>query len=144
MGSVWGIRWTEQRTARLRELHAQGLSFGKIADKLGVTREACAGKVSRMGLSTRQVAPRKPRQTTPQKSGPVLAQLRVAPSVQPTLPPMPEPDASTRRCTLLQLTNGVCKWPFGAPQSPDFFFCGGDAVDGKPYCVEHCRVAYRM
>jgi hypothetical protein len=79
-----------------------------------------------------------------QKSGPQIVRA-LAPSIQPVLPSMPNGSniPTVQRCTLLQLTSGVCKWPFGEPASPDFFFCGGDAVDGKPYCAGHCRVAYR-
>lgn len=39
-----------------------------------------------------------------------------------------------------------CRWPIGDPKMPDFRFCGAEAkADGddfKPYCEEHCRLAY--
>ncbi len=35
-----------------------------------------------------------------------------------------------------------CQWPFGDPQSKDFYFCGGKPVENKPYCSEHCSIAY--
>ncbi len=35
-----------------------------------------------------------------------------------------------------------CQWPFGDPQEKDFHFCGLDPVEGKPYCQEHCNIAY--
>tara|TARA_B100001123_G_C14841617_1_gene840348 strand:- start:421 stop:642 length:222 start_codon:yes stop_codon:yes gene_type:complete len=35
-----------------------------------------------------------------------------------------------------------CQWPFGDPQDKDFHFCGSKPVDGKPYCQEHCSIAY--
>lgn len=136
MGSTWGVRWTKERTAQFRKLHAEGLSFGRIAARLGVTREACAGKAHRMGLSKDNVRSR-PKVERKRPWMPVLDSVE--------LPPMPNGAniSTAQRCTLLQLTSGVCKWPFGEPQSPDFFFCGADAVGGKPYCANHCRVAYR-
>lgn len=37
----------------------------------------------------------------------------------------------------------TCQWPIGHPGSPEFRFCGDTAVQGKPYCTNHCQVAYR-
>lgn len=36
-----------------------------------------------------------------------------------------------------------CKWPIGHPGDEDFYFCGKEVISGKPYCGEHCLVAYR-
>ena len=36
-----------------------------------------------------------------------------------------------------------CRWPFGDPGNEDFYFCGAKQVPGKPYCLEHCMLAYR-
>lgn len=35
-----------------------------------------------------------------------------------------------------------CCWPNGDPGTPGFHFCGAKPVPGKPYCAEHCAVAY--
>lgn len=40
-------------------------------------------------------------------------------------------------------TDKLCQWPMGDPGDPDFSFCYADAVAGRPYCEEHCGVAYR-
>jgi GcrA cell cycle regulator len=48
-----------------------------------------------------------------------------------------------QRRTLLELTEDTCRWPIGDPGQPDFFFCGGPAVTGLPYCAYHSRVAYQ-
>lgn len=37
---------------------------------------------------------------------------------------------------------GMCSWPIGNPGDPDFHFCGEKVVPGKPYCLEHCQIAY--
>ena len=45
------VRWTDERNAKLRELHAQGLSASQMAKILGgVTRNAVIGRANRMGL----------------------------------------------------------------------------------------------
>ena len=35
-----------------------------------------------------------------------------------------------------------CQWPHGDPQDKDFYFCGVKVLQGKPYCKEHCDIAY--
>jgi len=44
--------------------------------------------------------------------------------------------------TLERLKADMCSWPTGEPGHPDFMFCGIPAVEGKPYCSEHCARAY--
>ena len=48
-----------------------------------------------------------------------------------------------QRRTLLELTELTCRWPIGDPGSAEFFFCGGQAATGTPYCSYHSRVAYQ-
>lgn len=62
-----------------------------------------------------------------------------APAASAPLPPAPQavvvrpfPRASARTCC----------WPLGEPGKPDFHFCAGTAMPGKPYCSEHASVAY--
>ena len=40
------------------------------------------------------------------------------------------------------LRAGMCSWPIGEPGTEGFHFCGKPAVPGKPYCAEHCSIAY--
>ena len=35
-----------------------------------------------------------------------------------------------------------CQWPIGDPQEKDFHFCDTTNVVGKPYCQQHCELAY--
>jgi GcrA cell cycle regulator len=35
-----------------------------------------------------------------------------------------------------------CCWPIGEPGTKTFRFCDDTSVAGKPYCVEHAKVAY--
>ena len=35
-----------------------------------------------------------------------------------------------------------CQWPIGDPQEKDFTFCGDKSMEGKPYCENHCNIAY--
>ena len=42
----------------------------------------------------------------------------------------------------MDLKLNSCRWPIGDPKDADFHFCGKDTVTGKPYCSEHCKIAY--
>ena len=46
--------WTEERLKTLKNLWDEGLSISQIGEKLGVTRNAVAGKAHRLGLPKRQ------------------------------------------------------------------------------------------
>ena len=39
-------------------------------------------------------------------------------------------------------TFSSCQWPYGDPQEKDFHFCGAKTFQKKPYCEEHCNIAY--
>ena len=39
-------------------------------------------------------------------------------------------------------TKRGCEWPEGHPDETDFKFCGKDRFEDKPYCLDHCAIAY--
>ena len=45
---------------------------------------------------------------------------------------------------LASLKPNQCRWPIGDPDSENFHFCGKQVFTGKPYCYEHCRLAYQF
>ena len=46
------------------------------------------------------------------------------------------------KLTVVDLTEGTCRWPTGNPRDLNTFrYCGGAAHDG-PYCQRHARLAY--
>jgi GcrA cell cycle regulator len=139
--NVMGATWTKERIADLRRMVSEGVPFSQIADKLGTTKNACSGKADRLGLSAKSERAVRLKIRGGHGAFGVSLESQNAPS----LPSMPDGSntPTKQRCTLLQLSNDVCKWPFGEPQSPDFFFCGGKAMDGFPYCAQHCRLAYK-
>ena len=87
---------------------------------------------------------------------PVSARRQIVPAGQP-LPPQPsaneisaealatvrEVEKSSKRLTLMELTERTCKWPIGDPATEDFWFCGLNAQPGKPYCEAHVGVAFQ-
>jgi GcrA cell cycle regulator len=43
----------------------------------------------------------------------------------------------------LDLNERMCRWPIGHPGDNDFRFCGAQRIPGRPYCLDHCALAYR-
>ena len=35
-----------------------------------------------------------------------------------------------------------CEWPEGHPDELEFHFCGKERFEEKPYCLNHCAIAY--
>lgn len=153
------MTWTDDRVEQLKKLWEGGLSASQIAAELGnVTRNAVIGKVHRLGLSGRAKSPSSaaPR---PRKARPAQHMMRVSrpvsrgntalahsydveveqadPVTYDNVVPM------SQRLTLLELNEATCHWPIGDPSNPEFFFCGGKALQSLPYCAHHSRIAYQ-
>lgn len=113
------MEWTEERISKLKTLWTDGKSASQIAVAFGdVTRNAVIGKVHRLGLSSRP-----------------------SPIRRQAAPPAPAPVPITRRQA--RVGEKQCHWPIGHPGETGFHFCGGPAEPDRPYCAEHCAMAYR-
>ena len=119
------MEWTEERVARLKGLWTEGRTASQIAAIIGdITRNAVIGKVHRLGLQGRPSPIRKDKITA---KAPKPARR---PAVQaPTRPS--------------RVSDRQCHWPIGHPREPGFHFCGAPAIVDKPYCEDHCNLAYR-
>jgi len=157
-----GLSWTDDRVALLRRLWEDGQSASKIAAQLGgVTRNAVIGKVHRLGLGGRARGAEEAPASTPtpkaveietaiavvetQAPEPVaILSHRPAP-VFPTPTPAPEPVALavSKRVTIMDLRESMCRWPLGDPTTPEFRFCGARSITGLPYCTHHAEIAYQ-
>ena len=148
------MSWTDERVELLKKLWADGLSASQIAAELGgITRNAVIGKVHRLGLSGRAKSPssnaprpRKARSSNhmirvqrPQVRGNTALAYDYEVEAEPEMLEIP----MEQRKTLLQLSEKSCHWPVGDPSTPDFFFCGGENAEDKPYCTFHCRIAFQ-
>ncbi|MDW3204595.1 MAG: GcrA family cell cycle regulator [Alphaproteobacteria bacterium] len=137
-------RWTEAEDLRLRELwrtgHTAAQSAQILSDESGreITRSAVLGRLYRMGLS-------KPRVRTV----PAPVEDGKAEDGKPDDGRTEGGGSAVRRA--LGMDGRIipppktCQWPHGQPGTDGFHFCGSDqVVPGKPYCADHCRVAYRQ
>lgn len=143
------------RAAVIGKLNRMGLLGKKNKTKAAAKRRGSQTNQLQRVLA-RKVRERKPRQVKPKAeakkvtrlilSGHGRKQATLHPGIELTLPPerQPSPEAMDYRRTLLQLNNEHCRWPFGDPGSPDFFFCGvpgADVIGHRPYCPIHTRIA---
>lgn len=138
--------WTSARVELLKRHFEEGLTCREIAASIGVSRNAVIGKLSRLGL-TRGPTDTEQRTTTARaraaKSGP-RQQLQILRAVYENGEPVCEaPVASTRPCSLFELSEERCRWPISTPGAEDFRFCGNMPLDGLPYCAGHTRLAYK-
>jgi GcrA cell cycle regulator len=130
---VMAAQWDDAHAEHLQALAKMGLSASLIAralnEKFGTSysRNAVIGRMSRESVESRPLKQRYVRIKPPRIKPPMNVIHENAP----------------HKCSLLSLTNNSCRWPLGSIFAPVEFFCGGGAVEGKPYCAEHCRVAYR-
>jgi GcrA cell cycle regulator len=122
-------RWTVERTEQLKALNAEGLSASQIAAQLGVTRNAVMGKLGRLGVAKTMGRPGLKRERVHFRP-----YVTIPTAVTVALAELPRVYGAV---TLAELNNKNCHWPL----EPGF--CGAEAIDGKPYCGHHSRVAYR-
>ena len=114
--------WTEEKIKNLKKLWLKGATTAEIAKKLGLSKNSIIGKVHRLNLETRP----SPIKTNPKKI------VKKTKSISP----------KHERIGIMELKLNTCRWPIGDPTDEDFHFCGKNTVMGKPYCTEHCAMAY--
>lgn len=153
------MSWNEQKIQMLRDMWGHGFSASEIAKKLGgLTRNAVIGKAHRLKLSGRPSPIRREDGEAVAKAPVVRAKpvgkkvmLRAAPTMplpnltQRSPVPVVKRVAETSKSAVppLKTTEHQCRWPMGDPRSADFKFCGCNAVEGLPYCLDHAKVAYQ-
>jgi GcrA cell cycle regulator len=150
------MSWDDTRIEQLKKLWGDGLSASQIAAELGgVTRNAVIGKVHRLGLSGRAkakaVAASRPRKVVkaPARTSTISFRGNLAVVEVLDATPMAEPVREnvvipmSRRVSIMELREGVCRWPLGDPMHTDFAYCGADCGGGKTYCEAHARIAFQ-
>lgn len=93
-----------------------------------------------------------PQKPAAKKTETKKATTKSAPKVEK---PVKEPKSAAKNLAMhqriiqhsLEMANlkpNQCRWPIGDPDSENFHFCGKTVFTGKPYCYEHCRLAYQF
>jgi GcrA cell cycle regulator len=144
--------WSDDRVSKLIELWKDGQSAGQIMLELGggLTRNAVLGKVHRLGLSVKadmklhakagnRFTNRRPdgfrRKALPKN--PIIVKSPVL-SHDELMLALARPEVA---CSFGDLSEGMCRFPYGEPGAADFTFCGRSAHG--TYCAGHRQLCYR-
>ena len=117
--------WSDEMREQVRHLFTnEGLSYGQISQRLGMSRDVIAGLVNRLKLTGKGRNPAhgghgKGRQTE-ESARPLKA-------------------ATNSR---IDLGRACCAWPIGDPRDTEFHFCGTPTDGRSPYCLAHRQKAY--
>jgi GcrA cell cycle regulator len=137
--------WTAEMAQDARQMWDEGDSMSAIGRALGVSLGAVRRKRDRDGWPDRPPVAHGPK-PLPKRRGFILQPMNRTPTVdvKPSKPPPVEPSPDMPTCC--ELESRMCKWPIGSVpvgHGERLRFCGGDRLDGRPYCADHCRQAYR-
>lgn len=159
MGDVW----IENPTLlpKMRVLWDEGLSTAQIGLRLGISKNSVVGKAHREGFPGRPSPIRRikdgapPRARAPRRlnlSAGTLEPLASIAGPEPTIAaPPPAPRRIVRQPPKRAVTPPqprpygrvvTCCWPIGEPGTKAFRLCDGASDPGKPYCSDHCKLAY--
>ena len=138
--------WDDNNVSKLKELWDQGLPTAQIGKLLGFTKNAVVGKAHRIGLERRPSPIRRTAVKPDRKKArsPIMPKLNFEvkkdevkenPVHQQTFQPL------VKNLFTKSVKRG-CEWPEGHPDESDFKFCGKERFEDKPYCIDHCAVAY--
>tara|TARA_A100001011_G_scaffold395611_1_gene491128 strand:+ start:2751 stop:3221 length:471 start_codon:yes stop_codon:yes gene_type:complete len=137
--------WDENNVTKLRELWDQGLPTAQIGKLLGFTKNAVVGKAHRIGLERRPSPIRRTAVKPDRKKArsPVMPKLNFETMQENSVN---QNESSSFQPVVKNLFNSNtkrgCEWPVGHPDETDFHFCNKDRFEDKPYCLDHCAVAY--
>ena len=140
------MTWDEKNVTRLRELWDQGLPTAQIGKLIGFTKNAVVGKAHRIGLERRPSPIRRTAVKPDRKKerSPVMPKLNFETSKEITNTQYKETVTfqPVVKNLFAQPKKRGCEWPEGHPDEPEFRFCGKERFEEKPYCLNHCAIAY--
>ena len=138
--------WDDSNVAKLRELWDQGLPTAQIGKLLGFTKNAVVGKAHRIGLERRPSPIRRTAVKPDRKKArsPIIPKLNfeIAKEEEKEIPAVQQNFQPIIKSHFTKSVKRGCEWPEGHPDEIDFKFCGKERFEDKPYCIEHCAVAY--
>ena len=138
--------WNDENVGRLKELWDQGLPTAQIGKLLDFTKNAVVGKAHRIGLERRPSPIRRTTAKPDRKKArsPVMPKLKFENNPIANTNNVPEVktfQTSVKNVFMANARRG-CEWPEGHPDEPEFHFCNKERFEDKPYCLDHCAVAY--
>ena len=164
--------WTDKKIEKLKVLWDKGVPTAEIGKKLGFSKNAIVGKVHRLGLSNRnspiktasvkskkEVVKKTPaskvskpesldKTSVNNKDSVLKKEIKEKEIIIKNESPKTTTTTSKSKknedvgVSIYELSSDRCCWPIDDPNSDDFRFCGKKVFKNKPYCLEHCALAY--
>ena len=140
------MSWNDDNVARLKELWDQGLPTAQIGKLIGFTKNAVVGKAHRIGLERRPSPIRRTSVKPDRKKArsPVMPKLNFENTL--TEEKVYSPQIRTFQPSVKNIFTASskrgCEWPEGHPEESEFHFCNKERFEDKPYCLDHCTIAY--
>ena len=127
----------------------------KSAKKVASAASKKATKAPAKTTAKAKVATKKPTSATKTAKKAVAIKTETKKGTPATKTPTAKESRSSKNLAMhqriiqhsLEMANlkpNQCRWPIGDPDSENFHFCGKQVFTGKPYCYEHCRLAYQF
>lgn len=137
------MKWGEEEDKILRDMYAQGFSFGKISEKLiGRSRNSTISRADRIGLPKRDGGrPRK--QVHHAKTIRRKSPFHFGPAVDAAPPLAFTPKAAKVEPLMIAFADlgaDQCRFAYGEEQP--YFFCGHSQKEGSSYCEKHHRLCH--
>tara|TARA_B100000131_G_scaffold168253_1_gene162588 strand:- start:87 stop:563 length:477 start_codon:yes stop_codon:yes gene_type:complete len=138
------MSWNDDNVLRLKELWDQGLPTAQIGKLLGFTKNAVVGKAHRIGLERRPSPIRRTAVKPDRKKArsPVMPKLNFEKQESETNQINTGKFQPSVTNIFISSAKRGCEWPMGHPDESDFHFCSKERFDDKPYCLDHCAIAY--
>ena len=140
------MSWNDENVGRLKELWDQGLPTAQIGKLLGFTKNAVVGKAHRIGLERRPSPIRRTAVKPDRKKArsPIMPKLNFEKSldVDENIPTEIKIFQPKIKNSLTANSKRGCEWPEGHPDETEFHFCNKERFEEKPYCLDHCGLAY--
>ena len=138
--------WNDDNVGRLKELWDQGLPTAQIGKLLGFTKNAVVGKAHRIGLERRPSPIRRTAVKPDRKKArsPIMPKLNFEKSLdinENTITEVKIFQPKIKNALTTSSQRG-CEWPEGHPDESEFHFCNKERFEEKPYCLDHCALAY--
>lgn len=137
--------WDNDNLKKLKNLVEKGLSTSDIGRKLGFSKNAIVGKLNRLGWN-------KKAQEENKNAEMKIKQVRKASkmTIKSEVKDFIKNDIDVHdniikhALEMAKLKADECRWAIGDPNADDFHFCRKKVFEGKPYCYEHCKIAYQF
>ena len=138
------MSWNDDNVLRLKELWDQGLPPAQIGKLLGFTKNAVVGKAHRIGLERRPSPIRRTAVKPDRKKArsPVMPKLNFEKQESEANQINTANFQPSVKNIFISSSKRGGEWAVGHPDETDFHFCGKERFEDKPYCLDHCAIAY--